>query len=115
MKKYFSVVLAASLLTPALALADILEYQNPFGGTIKTIPEYLKGIISVVVKIGIPISVVFLVWAGFLFVTSGGDEKRLQMAKKTFVWTCVGVGILLCAWLLAVGYGQVLGNIMGTP
>jgi hypothetical protein len=115
MKKYFYAIVALALLAPVSALADILEYQNPFGDTIKTIPEFLKGLLGVIVKIGIPVSVIFLVWAGFMFVTAGGDEKKIQSAKKTFVWTCIGIGILLGSWLLAVGYGEILGNIMGTP
>lgn len=61
----------------------------------------LTGLAEAVVAIGIPLVGIFLVYAGFLFVTAGGDEKKLETAKTTFYWTIIGAVVLLGSSVLA--------------
>lgn len=48
-------------------------------------------------NVGIPIAVVMYIWAGILYLTAGGDEKKLETAKKAIIWTTVGVAVILIA------------------
>ena len=61
------------------------KFSNPLGAS--TIMELINRVIDILVALGIPIAVLFLVYAGFLFVTARGDQKQLGTAKDIFYWT----------------------------
>ena len=56
---------------------------------------------EIAIKIGIPVCVFFMVYAGFLFVSARGNEEAITKAKKTFLYTVIGVALLLGSWALA--------------
>lgn len=45
-------------------------------------------------------AVVALVWAGFLYVTSFGDDGRAETAKKIIVWVVIGILLILGAYAI---------------
>jgi len=63
--------------------------------------EFIFAILRIVVLIGIPIAVFFVIYAGFLFVTARGSDEQLNKAKKAFFWALIGSAVLLGAWVLA--------------
>lgn len=40
---------------------------------------------------------VMIIWSGFLFVTAQGDPAAISKAKQNFIWTVVGVAIVLAS------------------
>ena len=66
----------------------------------------LEGIINSItnflITIGIPLAGLMYLWAGFQFLTAGGDSKKVAGAKKTIIYTTIGVAILLTAKGIAV-------------
>ena len=44
---------------------------------------------------------IFLVWAGFLFVSARGNEQQLSTAKTMLFWTIIGAILIVGAWVLA--------------
>jgi hypothetical protein len=87
---------------------------NPFGGA--SFSTSLIGFITfilnnIVLPIGAVIAVFFLVFSGFLFVTARGDEERLRLAKKSFLWTVVGIAVLLGSVAIAEGIQATLCQI----
>ena len=75
--------------------------ENPLR-RINSFEEFVKLLLQAVINIGLPIAVLFIVYAGFLFVIAQGDTTKLQKAKDTFFWTIVGVTVFLGSWALAV-------------
>ncbi len=67
----------------------------------KTFADFIKGIANIVAMIGGVVAVIFIIWAGFLFVTARGDVKQIEQAKSTFMWTVIGTAILLGAYIIA--------------
>lgn len=78
-------------------------YENPiiYGG-IKTVPELLLAIVDLVFLIAVPIIVMCIIYSGFLFVTSGGNDAKIEKARHTFLWTVVGALVLLGAKAIAL-------------
>ncbi|HUD03000.1 MAG TPA: pilin [Candidatus Paceibacterota bacterium] len=74
---------------------------NPLGG-INSFCGLIKALLSAAVAIGIPIAVLFIVWAGLKFVLAQGNSTKLADARKNMLWTVIGIGIFLGAWLLAM-------------
>ncbi len=50
--------------------------------------------------------VIFIIYAGFMFVVAQGNEAKITAAKSRLLWALVGAGILLGA----VGISQVVQN-----
>lgn len=75
------------------------KLYNPIGS--ETLADFVQKITSVALKIGVPIAGLFIIWAGFKFVTSRGDETAIKDAKKIFWYTIIGTAILLAANTIA--------------
>ncbi|MBI2120432.1 MAG: hypothetical protein HYT94_02290 [Parcubacteria group bacterium] len=110
-------IAAASILAfvPFPLFAETPKYENPLGCGITSIAQFIKGALTIIIKIGVPLGAVFLIWAGFLFVTAQGNETKLATAKKTFVWSCIGLAVLLGSWVLAVAVEGTIKKLGGGP
>ena len=87
--------------TTGTSLKINTKINNPLGDSIKDIPSFIRAIINIVLTIGVPIVVLAIIYAGFLFVTAQGNEEKLKTAKKTFMYTIIGATILLGAFVIA--------------
>jgi hypothetical protein len=72
--------------------------KNPLSFT--TVCGLLLALLDVALVIGIPIMVLFLVYAGFLFVLARGSQEGLKKAKANFFYTILGIALFLGAWTL---------------
>jgi len=59
--------------------------------------------------IGIPIAVLFIVWAGFKFVLAQGNPGELTEARSNFLHVIIGIGIFVGASLIA----SIIVNTLG--
>lgn len=126
MKRYlFAAGIALALIAPAAALA---QTGFPSGGSSAGFPSggqapaancsgnacsvpnplsansfcgLIKNILQAAIAIGIPVAVLFIVYAGFKFVLARGNPEKLAEARMNFLWTVIGIAIFLGAWLLA--------------
>jgi hypothetical protein len=112
MFKKISIFIFAFLAIPASVFAEKLPI-DPITPGITSIPQFIKSLLDIVVKIGIPISAIFLIWAGFLFVTAQGDPGKLTTAKKAFVWAVIGTAVVLGAWLLSIAIQTTIWERVG--
>ena len=62
---------------------------------------FLKDTLDIFLTIGIIIAVLFMVYAGFLFVTARGDTAQLTTAKKAFLGAVFGTAIIMGVWVIA--------------
>jgi len=62
---------------------------------------FLEQALGVVLRIGMIIVVMAIIYSGFLFVKAQGSEEGLTKAKDTFTYTIVGAAILLGSWVMA--------------
>jgi hypothetical protein len=100
-------------LDPFTAEAQTYTIQNPLncpGGTITCVIDAVTGFLIVIAA---PLLTVMVLWAGFLFVTSGGDENKLKTAKNALLWAGIGFGVVLIARGLSAIIRQILGG--GAP
>ena len=69
-----------------------------------TIYEFLNGLLELIIAIGFPIVVLFIVFIGFRYVqlSAAGDASKLSEIHKQFFWAIVGALILLGAQALSL-------------
>ena len=84
--------------------------QNPLGG-INSFCGLIKALLGAVIQIGIPIAVLFIVFAGFKFVLARGNAGKLEEARKNLMYTLIGIGIFLGAWLIAVVIANTVNSL----
>lgn len=73
---------------------------NPLGNT-DSLPTLVRALVEGARDLGFIVAVLFLVYAGFLFVTARGDTEQLKRARMAFFWAVIGTAVLLGAWVLA--------------
>ena len=76
-----------------------IQLENPI--RFDNLGEFLVEVLGVVIVIALPIIVLAIIYAGFLFVSAQGDESKIKSAKSIFTWTVVGAGIILGAQVIA--------------
>lgn len=131
MKKYIVLAAGALLfLSPAFVFAASNPYTSgvsnpaattPYGGGVQTVTNPLGGIhsfcglikalLGAVIQIGIPIAVLFIVFAGFKFVLARGNAGKLEEARKNLMYTLIGIGIFLGAWLIAMVIANTVNSL----
>ena len=79
--------------TPITKIDNPIEYE--------TVNEFLKYIVEGILKLGIPIIALAIIYSGFLFVTALGNPSKLEKAKDALLYTVIGAAILLGSWGLA--------------
>jgi hypothetical protein len=77
---------------------------------ISSICQLLQKLLGVLLAFGVPIAVLFLVYAGFLFVKARGNPKELIRARTNFKYVILGIMLFLGAWML----GQIVASTVNT-
>lgn len=85
---------------PGEPSSKVVKIPNPLGET-NTLAAFIGKILDVVFNIGSVIAVFFIIYSGFLMVTAGANEEKLSKARQAFLWTVIGVAILLGAKVLS--------------
>lgn len=75
--------------------------DNPLGEEFSVI-DFLQQLFANLVKIAIPILVVFFIYSGFRFVEAQGNEEKLSAAKQNFLYVVVGALLVFGAWTIAM-------------
>lgn len=82
---------------PSFAIAAL---SNPIQAN--SFYDLITAIVNVLLAIGIPVAVIFIIYAGFLFVTAGGSEEQVKKAKEMLIWTLAGTALLVGAKTIAL-------------
>ncbi len=104
-KIYYTLLFFILMALPGFALAtknpstESSRISNPIKAN--SIQELLTSILKVIIAIGVPISVFFIIYAGFKFVMAKGNPGKIDEARTFLLWTIVGIVVLLGAQLLA--------------
>ena len=68
----------------------------------KSIPILIAKIADFLITLAIPLAVLMIIWAGFMFVTAQGDTSKISKAKKNLLYTIIGVLVILASKVLVV-------------
>jgi hypothetical protein len=103
---FLFVILIAS---PVISFAQNTESGNPISTQGKIVnpinQDSLTGLIQTLlvgmIKVGIPIVALAIIYCGFLFVSARGNTEKLTQAKSALLYTLIGAAILLGSWAIA--------------
>ena len=89
----------SSTSTPASSTPSIpqsLNITNPMVG-VNDITTLVGNIINFLIKLAFPITAILVVYAGFLYITSAGNDEKVKTAQKALIWAIVGFAVVLIA------------------
>lgn len=93
--------------SPFLALAQSSTVQSTNGAKLvnpiqaETLNGFIKTLLEGVLRIGIPIVALAIIYCGFLFVSARGNSEKISTAKDALLYTLIGAAILLGSWAIA--------------
>lgn len=109
-KRIISLFTLALFSLPLVTLADLGTFTNPLGET-STIPQLLEKVLQLLIDIGIPVLVVFIVYAGFQFVTAQGNSEKITEARRALFWAVIGGAVLLGAQIISTVIKQTVESL----
>lgn len=71
------------------------EITNPLKGGANDFASLVKIIAQWIFNLAIPIAVAMIVYAGILFLISGGDTGKVTKARQTLMYAVIGLAIIL--------------------
>jgi len=99
-KILFSIATYFSLSLPLFVMAEDTKIVNPIPN-VETLNELIKTVLEGLIKIGLPILALAVIYSGFLFVAAQGNSEKISEAKKSLMYTLLGSAILLGSWAIA--------------
>ena len=93
--------LSLVILAPVVVLAQFdapgdalpLPRFQTYGVAIQLVEKAANWLLYIVIAL----AVVFIIYAGFLYLTSGGDEEKTKAAKNYIIYAVIGIAIALLA------------------
>lgn len=120
MKKLFPLfVFALVNFLPVVTFADQYDTNgggvtlpNPLAGGVDSIRGLVEFVLNnIVLPVGAIVVVLYIIYAGFLFVTARGSESKLEDAKSTLYHAIIGTAILLGATAISIAISNTLCQI----
>lgn len=91
--------------------SDVAENKG-LGSTISDPKPTIRIIINVTLGFLGIVVVVMIIYGGFLWLTSAGQEERVTKGKHTLVWAAIGALVISIAWTIT-SYILQLGRAIG--
>jgi hypothetical protein len=102
----------AILLLPLSASATnqfTLEFPNPLGCDSEGLFCLAEVLINALYAISIPLTIIMVIWAGFQFLTAGGNEEKISAARKTILYAAIGFGVII----LSGAFSSIIQDLLG--
>lgn len=78
------------------SLSDILSgYNNPTGQSWATISSFANDVLATIIDIAGVVAFIMIMYGGILYMTAMGQEAKIETAKKTLIWSIVGLVLVL--------------------
>jgi len=107
--KYYQKIIISSLLLIGLFSANLVLAAGlvPCGGqgeeecNLCHLWQLADNVLDfITLQLVFPIAAILFVASGIVFLTSGGNEEKVKLARTIFTNTVIGLMIVLCSWLL---------------
>lgn len=106
-KKAITITILALLFLGLASQALALKLDNPLQA--KDFKSMVDKVVNFVIILAVAIAPIFILYAGFQYMTSGGDPTKVKKATQIITYVVIGLAILL----LSKGLIMVLMSVLG--
>lgn len=101
-------ILIIAIALPAFAQTKL---ENPL--KVPDLNKFVEGVLRAIVIIALPVITVFIVYAGFKYISARGNPGEITKAHENFKWVVIGAALILGAWVLATLIGGTVSQLLG--
>ncbi len=76
-------------------------YANSATADVSQVSSFIKTVIEALAGLAGLVATAFFVVGGFSYITSSGNPQRLEKAKRTILYSAVGLAITIAAFVLS--------------
>ena len=87
-----------------------VDIGAPEGGYFANFSTMLSSILNIVLTIGVIAVLLYLIWGGIEWITSGGDKGKTESARNKITSAVIGLVILVSAWAILMFVETLLGT-----
>ena len=120
----FSINLFTLTPTPVFAESDVCSMQGipddvrnaagcPKSGD--QLPKTITNILYAIIGVSGLVAVIFVLIGGYNYMTSTGDAAKLEKAKKTILYACIGLAVCALAFAITNWAISVVDNSTSQP
>lgn len=89
-----------------MSFAYSINILNPIKAT--NLQTFLLQVVDILLVFALPIIILFIMYAGYLFVIAQGNPSKIEEARSALLWAVIGGVIVLGA---SVIYGVINGTV----
>ncbi|MSU55251.1 MAG: hypothetical protein EXS46_01775 [Candidatus Taylorbacteria bacterium] len=89
--------------------------SNPLGRGNDTIAAFIAMLMDTIFPIAAMASIFFMIFAGFRMVLYSSNEEKLAEARQAFLWTVIGIGVLLGAKVFSAVVCGTVNQLLSSP
>lgn len=113
------VLLPSGIVRAESSMKDVLMSAGETGAGFSTatglsLSEYIGSIIQYILSFLGVIFIILIIYAGFLWMTAGGDSEKITKAKDILINAVIGIVIILSAYIITTTILTKLGAATGT-
>jgi len=99
------------LLVPFVALAqwstgNLTGFGLPDNSVASILKTFIRWAVAIIGLLGI----IAFIYAGYLYLTAGGDSTRLETAKKVLIYAIVGIAVAVLGLVAVMTIDRILGG-----
>jgi len=76
-------------------------FTNPLKNGVDSLPGLLGLVLDIMVQIGTTVVIIAIIYAGFLYTTARGNERKIKEAHTVIRGVLIGSAIILGAFVIA--------------
>lgn len=69
----------------------------------------VQATMGLLIAVGIAAALIFMLYGGFLWITSQGDKQKLDRARSAITYSIIGIIVIVLAFVIV----QVIGTVLG--
>lgn len=76
-------------------------YASQTSANVSQVSSFLKSIIQIMAGLSGLVATAYFVVGGFNYITSSGNPQRLEKAKRTILYSAIGLSITIAAFVIS--------------
>lgn len=85
--------------------------KNPLQST-TSLSQVILNVVSIVRILLIMMAVLYLLYAGFMFVTARGEPAKISKARNALLWGMVGIALILAAQVIVTTLKNTVSSVL---
>lgn len=99
------------IISYAIAMPVFAQEKPPAGSFAQELKDILTRLTNWMLALLIAVTVAFIVYAAYLYLTSQGDVEKVKTANRVILYAAIAVGVALLAWVFVA----LIGALVGAP